>query len=160
MGKPVTVDSDDLEVILMNTGVAKQVEQLIYQHKNDPFVCKDDAKIGDAHKRLNGELLKAKRIPVYLDYEEPLSAEAFAVLRHVIDQRFMYVTGTDIKTNHHIAELRRKGYLSLGSIYESVFWADTQTVTRSDKGIFMIAASERGTKLASTMTEKAQNSIQ
>jgi hypothetical protein len=63
MGKPVTVDSDDLETLLFTTGVVKQVEAAIAGQARDPLAFAAQPKLTAAHERVTATWRRALREP-------------------------------------------------------------------------------------------------
>lgn len=169
MGKPVTVDSDDLEKVVMATGVVKQFEQIIKQHKTDPFVCHDPDTLTLAHNRLAAEMVRSKRGELHPQYDEPLSKDAvdrlfdiFSEIQRsekysVIDPAWMRPIG---KPPKWFNELHQKGMIEIGSVFECVLWQSDPKQTREDKAEFRVRLTDRGTKLLSDIAMKKVSSIQ
>lgn len=171
MGNPVTVDSDDLEKIVMVTGVVKQFEKIINQHKNDPFVCQDQFSLSSAHNRLAREMVRSKRGELHPDYNEILTQQAAKLLTeisyaigdnmrfpiYIVSPSWMKPTGSQPAG---FSELRQKGMIEIGSVFEYVLWQNDPKETREDKAEFRARITDRGSKLLSEMATKEAESVQ
>lgn len=88
MGKPVTVDSDDLEALLFSTGGIKAIEDALQQRSEDPLVLQAKPRLTAAHDRLTAEWRRQLRGPGYpgnpTALNEPLDVTARAALRRFV----------------------------------------------------------------------------
>lgn len=171
MGKPVTVDSDDLKVVVMATGVVKEFEKIIEQHKHDPFVSKDEHSITSAHNRLAAEMVRAERGENHPTYNEPISVAAMNLLtdinrtindrqrgRYSVDPAWMRPIGGTAPTG--FSELRQKGMIEIGSVFEYVLWQSDPKQTRIDKAEFRARLTDRGEKMLMAQATKPGSSLQ
>lgn len=53
MGKPVTLDSDDVECLLLASAISKEIEARFRSLEDDPQVMRMNGKIGEAFARIN-----------------------------------------------------------------------------------------------------------
>ena len=171
MGNPVIVDSDDLEAIVMSTGVIKQMEKVLQAHKRDPFAWVDDNKLSQAHNRLSVAMVRAKRGELHPEYDEPLTDQALLLLKNIdfsldqkrkfaiyrVDPMWMKPGGTPPAG---FSELRTKGMIEIGSVFEYVLWQSEPTQTRIDKAEFRLRLTDRGQNLLLDIATKEKSTIQ
>lgn len=158
MGKPVTVDSDDLEKIIMITGIAKDMEKLIRKQKDDPFLCKDDAVIKEAHDRLATEWRRVTR-EMNPDADTPVSAKALNLLKS-LEGKICHIEPATIRLPLY-KELHLKLMTEYGSGYQVVYWGSSQTQQRlNDVEHIMLRVTERGRKLLNDVATKEQSTVQ
>lgn len=164
MGNPVTVDSDDLEKVVMATGVIKQIDHLIRQQKEDPFVPKDQTSIAQAHERLAAEMRRAKRGDIRPRYNEPLNKHEYWALAALMNSPLneecnlkseeallgyeefaKSMRGIDGSISHQhpaIQSLVLKSMVEIGSVFEVIFWGNSQTNTQTDLRRFSYRVNE------------------
>lgn len=164
MGVPVTVDSDDLEKVVMATGVIKQIDHLIRQQKSDPFVPKDETSVAQAHERLAAEMRRAKRSDVHPRYNEPLNKHEYWAIACLMDPplneecnlkseealmgyeefaKSLRGDGGSINPQHPaIQSIVLKGMVEAGAVFEVIFWGNSQTNTKTDLGHFAYRVNE------------------
>lgn len=158
MGNPVTVDSDDLEKIIMLTGIAKQFEQLLYQRKSDPFISKDIVAIKDAHDRISAEWRRSTR-QLHPDYDIPPTDKAYT-LACSLAGRITQIDHVSMK-NKLFSELFKKGYIEYGNAHEVIYWADSHEQQRvNEVAEVMVRLTQRGIKMLNAMDTKGNRSIQ
>lgn len=159
MGKPVTVDSDDLERILMVTGLHKTIEQMLVQRRDDPFIEKDEIKLTQSHDRLAAECRRAVRGENHPKYNEPLTGEAFILLSEM-HGKILHVAQSAMKDKLY-EELWLKGMIEYGHCYEMILWAtsrEQQRISTTDK--LTVRVTLRGHKLLSEMATRDNSTIQ
>jgi hypothetical protein len=84
MGKPVILDSDDVECLLLASAISKEIEARFRSLRDDPQVMRLNNKVGDAFSRINRARGDAIRI------EEPfdsvlMSKKDWEILRFLED---------------------------------------------------------------------------
>lgn len=157
MGKPVTVDSDDLEKIIMLTGATKQIEQLLYQRKGDPFLCTDQAAIKEAHDRVAAE---CRRVTCehHPECDHPLTPEAYTLLKHLSGKISMI--GPGLMKGKLYSELFKKLHIEYGNGYEIIYWSNSQQQQRlNEVPSIMVRLTSRGQELLLAMFTKEKSAI-
>lgn len=158
MGKPVTVDSDDLEKIIMLTGVTKEMEKLLYKTKNDPFINRDETKIQQAHDRLAGEWRRSTR-ELHPDHDQPLSQKAFTLLRDLAG-KVCHIEHANMRLPLY-QELQKKLMIEYGNGHEIIYWSDTKEQQNLNAvAQLMVRVTPLGKKLLMDMATKEQSGIQ
>lgn len=76
----VSVDADDLEVLLFSTGAIKDMEHVLKARERDPLVKSAASRLTDAHDRVTGAWRRAKR-----PEPEAPTAEDIVVLREMFN---------------------------------------------------------------------------
>lgn len=169
MGKPVTVDSDDLEKVLMSTGMIKTIEQVIKQSGNDPFISKDATAIRDAHNSVSKAWRNATREKCHPDQDEPLSMEAAALLRELsgkichIDPRVMkdvYVDNQGKQQKSLYPELFIKLMIEYGVSREMVYWGGSGDAQRMSPDRTLVRLTFRGQEVLHDIDTAKKSSIQ
>lgn len=158
MGKPVTVDSDDLEKIIMLTGAAKQIEQILVQRKGDPFLPKDEPGIKDAHDRVSNQWRRAtKELPPGID--DPISSEALTLLR-VLSGHISVIEPGVMKSKVYI-ELFGKLYIEYGNAHEIIYWSNSGEQQKvNPTPALVVRVSPRGQQLLAIMEAKGKSNLQ
>lgn len=170
MGKPVTVDSDDLEKVLMSTGMIKTIEQVLKQSKGDPFINKDADAIGDAHDNISKAWRNATRGICHPKQDEPLSSDAFELLK-ALDGKIVHIDPMVMKENYrddHGREIRScypelfiKLMIEYGISHEIVYWGGSnkaQKLTPFEKTLVRITSV--GQKLLLDMATAGKKKLQ
>lgn len=156
MGKPVTVDSDDLEKVLMSTGMIKNIEQIIKQSKSDPFAEKDATILRDAHNSVSKAWRNATRGQCHPSENDPLSPEAAELLRHLsgrichIDSRVMQETWRDDSGRQHKSaypELFIKLMIEYGVAREVAYWGGSGDAQRLSPDKTLVRVTLRGMEM-------------
>lgn len=150
MGKPVTVDSDDLEKIIMVTGIAKKFEEIIRQQSGDPFISKDKEEIKGAHDRIAAEWRRATREP-HPDADVPVTTKAFVLLRSLSGK----IAGIEpnVMRLPLYQELFTKLMIEYGNGYDVIYWSSSQELARINKAPrLMVRVTVRGQSLINMTT--------
>lgn len=160
MGKPVTVDSDDLEKILMSTGMIKTIEQVIKQSKGDPFVCKDATVLQDAHDNVSKAWRNSIREICHPQQDDPLSALAYALLCE-LQGKICHIDPAVMKDEKSgFPELFVKLMIEYGTCYQIVYWGGSGKQERIDSlGRTMVRLTPRGQNVLIDMATKGKSSI-
>lgn len=157
MGKPVTVDSDDLEKIITLTAYAKQIEQLLHQRKGDPFLPKNESEIKEAHDRVAAEWRRSVR-EYHPECDDALTPEAYTLLKH-LNGKISMIEHPIMKTKLY-AELFKKLHIEYGNGYEMIYWSNTQEQQRlNEVAQVMVRVTMRGKELLRAMALKDQSAI-
>lgn len=157
MGKPVTVDSDDLEKIIMLTGVHKQIENLLRQHKGDPFVPTSESAVKDAHDRLAAEWRRATR-EYHPDCDMPLSPKSYTLLKE-LDGKIAHLDPAMMK-NPLYQELFKKLHIEYGNYHEVIYWSNSQEQQKvNPHPAIMVRVTMRGKELLLDMATKDQSRL-
>lgn len=152
MGKPVTIDSDDLEKLIFLTGAVKKIEQLMYNRQDDPFLCKDQTVIAEAHDRIAAEYRRATRT-MPADFNDPISEKAFTLLKS-LDGDFKQIDHQTMKIPLY-QELFKKLHIEYGNGYEVIYWSNTQQQQNlNDIAKLMVRVTPRGRALIAEMAAK------
>lgn len=157
MGKPVTVDSDDLEKLVMLTGATKQIEAILHQQKSDPFLPRNEMVVKDAHDRIAAEWRRATR-EYHPECDDPISPEAYVLLKNLAGKILIIEPGA-MKTKLY-AELFKKLHIEYGNGYEVVYWSNSQQQQRlNEVAHLMVRVTMRGQELLISMATKDKSPI-
>lgn len=122
MGKPVTVDSDDLEVLLLASAGARKIEDIIASVKDDPAVMRTKGRIGEVSDRINRLRAEAIKDPLDRDpsYDEPPTSMEVKQLKSLAAAggRAIVADATDWTS------LRMKALVVMGHAHELTDWGD------------------------------------
>lgn len=172
MSKMIAVDIDDLEKLVMATGFVKGLEKMLYQHKEDPFVCRDEGVMTKVHDRLSKAMVRAKRIETHTDYDDSLTRDAADLLKEMscaLDPESrvpLYFINSDwMRPKSSTApagfsELRQKGMIEIGSVFEYTLWQSDPKETRIDKAQFRTRITDRGSKMLLEMATSGMKATQ
>lgn len=151
MGKPVTIDSDDLETLLYSAGSMTHIEQALYAAKHDFQYRSAMPKIAAAMERANHERLKA------LAYEKPVQASDLwpgdaETLRKVfasdpempIFPIVIMHSRPEEATINELARLRELGLVEMGTVLDGIHWADKTDITPANDGRYALRLSSQG----------------
>lgn len=124
MGKPVTVDSDDIEVLLHAAYVGREVEKILSVIKNDPAMIRLQAKgkIAEAMDRVSN--LRARAIredPSGVPADWVPSGEQLSTLKRLSAAGPLGLSSDEVQS---YATLRRYGLVVAGQVNEVVSWGD------------------------------------
>lgn len=151
MGKPVTVDSDDLQALLFSTGSIKAIEGALQQRSEDPLVKMAAPNLTIAHDRLSAEWRRAVREQGLKPSDGPLTEADKAKLRefYAVDEdiaiRIRLIYGTAAARRPDGFEgLRKRGMAEFGSVFEFIKWGDSQEQTSRDQMIWVVRLTARG----------------
>ncbi len=131
MGKPVTLDSDDVEVLLNAAAAARKIEDILSVVNRDPTMIRPQAKgvIGDALDRINRQ--RALAIRSQDDIARPPQDWNPGTEERATLNRLM-AAGPQGLASHEVANfntLRSYGLVVAGQVNEAVNWGDkTQSV--------------------------------
>lgn len=158
MGNPVTVDSDDLEKLIMLTGAIKQIEQIIHQRKGDPFLPKNEDAIKDAHDRLASLWRKAIHIPNPAAMEPP-SDKAMALLRMLKKKGLTEIEHQSMALDNY-KELTMKLLIEYGNGYDVIYWSNSGEVEKLNPvPMLMVRVTAKGCAAIAEFEALEQNII-
>lgn len=168
MGKPITVDSDDLEALLFSTGAIKALEAALVQAKDDPLVEQAKPRLTAAHDRLAADCRRGLRESGYPGsrdvLDEPIGkADAQVLFRFwrlpmgayaasLADGLIPVLYGDkDVPRPRGYDGLHQRGMLEFGAIFEIILWGDSQERSRIDKPIQAVRLTEQGRQALSKL---------
>lgn len=128
----VHVDSDDLEILLMATGVIKAMESAIKTATADEQWRAAQPKITAAHNRLVDAWRGALREQQYPEPIKKPSPQELAMLRGLADQGATAELGMPVDNPHFYRQMIAHGLVKIGSLQSRVLWdGETVNVTHS-----------------------------
>lgn len=129
MGKPVTVDSDDLEALLFATAAIKKIEEALRSVKDDPMVKLQKVSLRDAHDRLATSWRNGTRVNEDPIYDAPLRLAEVKVLQTLVRQPALPQNSVDPTL---LSDLRRKMMVEMGTLYKisAAKWGNKQEEDR------------------------------
>ena len=131
MGNPVTLDSDDVEVLLNAVGAAKEIERILKAVKQDPAMIRLEAKgvIDAALDRVNrARGLAIREAPA----EPPRGWKPTDEQAKTLDR--LWAAGESGVASSEVesyATLRQHGLVVAGQVNEYITWGDRTVATRS-----------------------------
>ena len=146
----VSVDLDDLEKLVLTSGVMKTIEGLLVARKNDPFV-RPHLEFSEAHDRLATAMRNARRVDAgtLVPWDGELDAEEVSLLRDA-DKGGLWLTVSERMPSRpsedmSVADrLMCKGCVIIGHFVTGVSFAgSTPELTVDPKG-FPIRITDRG----------------
>jgi len=143
MGKPVTIDSDDLEMLLAAVALPVQIEQLFQAREEDvQFNWKKGRheQAFDRCRRAWGAAIRVIDDPIY---NEPLSNEESAILFGLLNEGKSSPFGHVAPTVKNTQTLIRKGMLVAGTVHSLIKWGD-KTDEINPSGIMVWKVTHRG----------------
>lgn len=123
MGKPVTVDSDDLEVLLVASAATREIEKMMRTFANDPAATRVQGKIMETHARLNkqrGEAIRETDNPAPKRFSESI----LRCLRMLATTANPMGITYDQGWTDEIGTLRAYELVVMGQCNELVVWGD------------------------------------
>lgn len=164
MGKPVLVDSDDLEAVIFGSGVIKEIESAITRRKDDPFVRPHLQRFATSHNALASALRYAKRedtddkfleVPDHIEaiklravmaHARTGAAEFTVSIRQPGKKDKVLLSGYDpVETRKVYGWLLDRGMVELGKQQRAYVWPDG-TVELFDTPHCVLRITERGRK--------------
>ena len=153
----VTVDLEDLETLVMTTGVLKTIEGALAQRKVDPFV-RQYLDFTAAHDRLASAMRNARRVEAgtLVPWDGELSVLEVALLRDVHDKE-MGILGIGCHKEDWNT-LLAKGCVTMGSEVNGILWAGEKLPDiRITPDYYSVRITDRGReKLAKIDAEKTK----
>lgn len=152
MGIPVTVDSDDLEMLLFATGAIKAMEAALVAAKRDPLAERAKPRIAAAHDALNAAMLRARRkeqFPQRFRDATPLEIAELKDFADIIasraDAQYLGMSIGALDTSHgRMTRLAELGFVELGAARSSTIWGGGDITTKDDPLIRRVRLTQRG----------------
>lgn len=160
MGKPVTIDSDDLETLLYSAGAMKHIEQALYAAKHDFLYDLAKPKIAGVADRVNHERLKAPAYerPVVAADLQPADQE---LIRHLfrdeeggLSTPMIRVGPGDDMVVEDLHNLREFGLVEMGVIIAGVRWAANTDLSDAKDGSYALRLTGMGQNVLSEILQK------
>lgn len=143
MGIPVTVDSDDLEILLFATAAIKGVEYALKAQKNDPLYEQEKPKLTAAHDRMANLWRGAVRQAAAPDVRDATDEEITRMLelatRHGGKRELL--SGEDPRSWR---EMQSCGWVELGAEINNVSWGASGEITQGRPSTQWIRLKMRG----------------
>lgn len=146
MGKPVTLDSDDVECLLVASALARETEARFRAMEDDPQFMRTNGKINEAFARINRTRGDSIRIEEPFD-PEVLGSDDWNLLKKLLEvdrQRILSVGSWET--------LRRFRLVVMGVETITIRWGDKKESVTVDEsqGMMYVKLTERGRKLVQT----------
>ena len=158
MGKPVTIDSDDLETLLYSAGAMTHIEQALYAAKHDFQYRSAMPKIASAIERTNHERLKA------LAYERPVTSadlwpgDAGRLRKIFADDPQLPIMSVVVMRSAPgeipitaLTRPRELGLVEIGTVLDGIHWADKTDIVPAKDGRYALRLSSQGRRILATI---------
>lgn len=119
MGKPVTVDSDDLEAVLFTTAAIKSIEAVLSQRRDDVQVKQAAPQLAAAHDRIATAWRRATRVQQDPLWDVPLTQAEVILLARIRDEGPVWEGPLQ-----SLRTVRQKGMVEVGDLVEVRRWGD------------------------------------
>lgn len=149
MGKPVILDSDDVEFLLYAAGAMKHIEMALYAAKTDFQYNLAKPRVAEVVDRANHARLSALRGENEID-QSALYAEDRRLLLEFFSNANAVVTTSQRLENWH--GLREIGAVEIGVTMSGFKWADKFDVRPSSDGSYGLRLTVAGKKLYEAIT--------
>lgn len=146
MGIPVTVDSDDLETLLFNAAVVKDIESALKARTRDPFTKQHLGLLTEAQERVEKLWRGALRAKSDADNAQPLPPLSKSQLHWLGDlEEREYLEIPSIIASD-IAFLRKHNLVEVAPVKSAVFWGSGLPLYH-DLAMYHIRITKRGLTL-------------
>lgn len=118
MGSPVTVDSDDLEALMLSSEFGAQVEALAFANQNDAAMMRIRPRMREAANRI-----RRLRADAIRPHDDPIEDQPLTEAEYLFLEKFDFASPKPVKPTDGIVEhLVRKRMIVLGNA--SIHWGD------------------------------------
>jgi hypothetical protein len=147
MGKPVILDSDDVECLLLASALSKEIEARVRSLQHDPQVMRLNNKIGDAFSRINRARGDAIRIEEPFDPNRDLTHGDWLLLEKLHDQNRIRVDNINAYSN-----LRRFRLVVMGHEVTTIKWGDKTdgALVDESQGVMYVKLTDKGRALVNS----------
>lgn len=149
MGKPVILDSDDVEFLLYSAGAMKHIEMALYAAKTDFQYNLAKPRVAEVVDRANHAWLVALHDAPDIDPGAVVGEDRRLLLEFFSNANSVVTTSQRLENWHGLREV---GAVEMGVVMHGFKWADKFDVRPTGDGAYALRLTPAGKKLYEAIT--------